>query len=226
MLFRSSYGEPSSRQRYWKSFDVKQKVGEHEYVCDVPVYDTEELIVAYATFVYPDSNVISTKTSGIIPAKHNVQNVETTPRISNIIYDGSMGVGEFVAKTDEALLVDNALSVAEGPFAINGITLAKGNLILFRSIQEMTSINRSAILHIDAYSKDERPLNVTVYTYPDFKKYTARTSLKGGEFWQKLLFETADFKSEEGRTLSSFSIVKTIVAEDVDGVVLNNFLWI
>lgn len=33
----------------------------------------------------------------------------------------------------------------------------------------MTSINRSAILHIDAYSKDERPLNVTVYTYPDFK---------------------------------------------------------
>lgn len=221
-----SYGEPSSRQRYWKSFDVKQKVGEHEYVCDVPVYDTEELIVAYATFVYPDSNIISTKASGIIPAKHNVQNVETTPRISNIIYDGSMGVGEFVAKTDEALLADNALSVAEGPFAINGITLAKGNLILFRSIQEMTSINRSAILHIDAYSKDERPLNVTVYTYPDFKKYTARTSLKGGEFWQKLLFETADFKSEEGRTLASFSIVKTIVVEDVDGVVLNNFLWI
>lgn len=50
--------------------------------------------------------------------------------------------------------------------------------------------------------------------------------MKGGEFWQKLLFETADFKSEEGRTLASFSIVKTIVAEDVDGVVLNNFLWV
>ena len=137
-----------------------------------------------------------------------------------------MGSGEFVAKTDDALLPDNVLIVAEGPFSIKGISLKKGNLILFRSIQEMTSINRSAILHIDAYSTDKRELNVTVYSYPDFKKYTARTSLKGGEFWQKLLFETTDFKSEEGRTLSSFSIVKTIVVENVDGVVLNNFLWI
>lgn len=221
-----SYGEPSSCQRCWKSFDIKQKVGEHEYVCDVPVYDTEELIVAYASFHYPDSSVISTKVTGIIPAKHDVQNVETSPRISGIVYDGSMGSGEFVAKTDDALLPDNVLIVAEGPFAIKGISLKKGNLLLFRSIQEMTSINRSAILHIDAYSTDKRDLNVTVYSYPDFKKYTARTSLKGGEFWQKLLFETADFKSEEGRTLSSFSIVKTIVVENVDGVVLNNFLWI
>ena len=90
----------------------------------------------------------------------------------------------------------------------------------------MSSINRYAILHIDAYSKETRGLSVSVYTYPDLKKYTARTKLKGGEFWQKLLFETADFKSEEGRTLSSFSVVKAIEIEDSDGIVLNNFLWI
>lgn len=221
-----SYGEPSSKQRYWQSFDVRQKVGEHEYVCDVPVYDTEELIVAYATLVYPDGNVISTKVASIIPAKHNVETVETTPRISNIIYDGSMGKGNFIAKTDDTLLDDDILFVAEGPFSIKGISAKKGNITLCRSIQEMSSINRSAILHIDAYSKETRGLSVSVYTYPDLKKYTARTKLKGGEFWQKLLFETADFKSEEGRTLSSFSVVKAIEIEDSDGIILNNFLWI
>lgn len=221
-----SYGEPSSKQRYWRSFDVRQKVGEHEYVCDVPVYDTEELIVAYATFVYPDGNAVSTKVANIIPAKHDVETVETTPRISNIVYDGSMGKGDFVAKTDDALLEDDALFVAEGPFSIKGISAKKGNITLCRSIQEMTSINRSAILHVDAYSKTARDLGVTVYTYPDLKKFTARTQLKGGEFWQKLLFETADFKSDEGRTLSSFSVVKVIEVRDVDGIVFNNFLWI
>lgn len=61
---------------------------------------------------------------------------------------------------------------------------------------------------------------------PRPQKYTARTNLKGGEFWQKLLFESADFKSEEGRTLSSFSVVKTIEIENASGIVFNNFLWI
>ncbi len=221
-----SYGEPSSRQRYWQSFDVRQKVGEHEYVCDVPVYDAEELVVAYATLIYPDSNVISTKVTSIIPAKHDVSAVETSPRISKVLYDGSMGLGEFVAKTDDALLDDNNLFVADGPFAIKGISAKKGNVALCRSIQEMTSTSRTAILHVDAYSKTSGSLSVCVYTYPDLKKYTARTKLKGGEFWQKLLFESADFKSEEGRTLSSFSVVKTIEVENAGGIVFNNFLWI
>ena len=221
-----SYGEPSSRQRCWQSFDVRQKVGEHEYVCDVPVYDTEELIVAYATLVYPNSNVISTKVTSIIPAKHDVRAVETSPRISKVLYDGSMGPGEFVARTDDVLLDDDTLFVADGPFAIKGISAKKGNLELCRSIQEMTSTSRTAILHVDAYSKTAGSLNVCVYTYPDLKKDTARTNLKGGEFWQKLLFESADFKSEEGRTLSSFSVVKTIEIENAGGIVFNNFLWI
>lgn len=104
---------------------MRQKVGEHEYVCDVPVYDTEELIVAYATLVYPDSNVISTKVTSITPAKHDVSAVETSPRISKVLYDGSMGPGKFVARTDDVLLDDDTLFVADGPFAIKGISSKK-----------------------------------------------------------------------------------------------------
>ena len=32
--------------------------------------------------------------------------------------------------------------------------------------------------------------------------------------------------NEEGRTLSSFSVVKTIEIENAGGIVFNNFLWI
>lgn len=221
-----SYGEPSSKQRYWQEIEIRQKVGEHEYVCNVPVYDTEELLVAYATFAYPDGNIISTKTISIIPSKHDITDAETSPRNSNIIYDGNKNIGVFIPITDGTLVDEESVTRTEGPFGIIGVSMGKGNLRLGRSMQEMLSTSRSAVLHIDAYSKSARTLQVALYTYPDLKRYTARTELKGGEFWQKLLFENTDFKSDEGRALASFANVKTIELIDVDSVVLNNFLWI
>lgn len=221
-----SYGEPSSKERYWSTMEIQQKVGEHEYVCDVPVYDANELIVAYATFAYDDGDLISTKVIDIVPAKHDVTEIDSALRNSNIIYDGSMDKGTFVAKTDAALLDDDALKVKEGPFGIKGITIDEGDLSLCRSIHEMKALPRSASLHIDAYSKIARDLEISVLSYPDLKRYTAHTSLNGGEFWQKLLFECSDFKSEEGKTLSTFNNAKVIEALRVNGTLLNNFLWI
>lgn len=221
-----SYGEPMAKERYWSVLDIKQKVGEHEYVCDVPVYDKNELIVAYATFDYDDGEIISTKVIDIIPSKHDVTAIDSAMRNSSIIYDGSMGKGAFSAKTNETLLDDDALKVKEGPFGIKGITLKSGVLSLCRSIHEMKALPRSASLHVDAYSQCARKLEVSVLSYPDLKRYTAHANLTGGEFWQKLLFECSDFKSEEGRTLSAFGNVKVIEVMDVDGAILNNFLWI
>ena len=221
-----SYGEPMAKERYWSVLDIKQKVGEHEYVCDVPVYDKNELIVAYATFDYDDGEIISTKVIDIIPAKHDVTAIDSAMRNSSIIYDGSMGKDAFSAKTNETLLDDDALKVKEGPFGIKGITLKSGVLSLCRSIHEMKALPRSASLHVDAYSQCARKLEVSVLSYPDLKRYTAHANLTGGEFWQKLLFECSDFKSEEGRTLSAFGNVKVIEVMDVDGAILNNFLWI
>ena len=90
----------------------------------------------------------------------------------------------------------------------------------------MKTLPRSASLHIDAYSATARTLEVSVLSYPDLKRYTAHTNLTGGEFWQKLLFECSDFKSEEGKTLSAFGNAKVIEIISVDGAILNNFLWI
>lgn len=221
-----SYGELASKERYYKPIPLMQKVGEHEYACDIPVYDPDEPIIAYATFEYPDKNVASTKVVCAVPSKHDVEEGETSPRNSNIIYDGSMGLGSFISKTDGPILDENVLCAAKGPFAIEGISAKSGNLTLIRSLSEMKSLSRSAALHLDAYSKSERTLEIVLYNYPELKKYTAHAHLKGGEFWQKLLFECTDFKSEEGKTLPAFTGVKMIELVAVDGVVFNNFLWV
>lgn len=221
-----SYGEPISKERFWSVYQLTQKVGEGEYVCDVPVYDADELIVAYATFAYDDGEIVSTEVSEIIPSKHDVVATDSATRNSSIIYDGSMGVGTFCAKTPSPLLDDDSLKNAEGPFGIKGISLSVGTLSLCRSIHEMKSLPRSASLHLDAYSPEKRKLEISVLSYPDLKRYTAHTQLNGGEFWQKLLFESSDFKSDEGRTLSAFNTAKVIEIKDVNGAIFNNFLWI
>lgn len=220
-----SYGDPCSVQRHWESVDVKQMVGENQFICDIPVYDKEELIVAYATFVYPDGNIMSTRISSATSVMHAVNSIETLHKTSGIMFDCSVHPLKFVAKTSDALLDDDAILLKEGPFGINGVSVEKGSIFLYRSAHEMNSVSRSAILHFDAFSTEEKNLCVNVYT-TDLKKYKATTHLQGGEFWQKLLLETTDFKSEEGRPLSAFSNVKAIEFADVDGVVLNNLLWI
>ncbi len=221
-----SYGESDSQQRCWVSLPIEQKVGEHEYVCDVPVYDRDELIVAYATLAYDDGDIISTKVIGTTATKHNVTVFENMQYGSNIIYDGSMGIASFNAKTDDALLDENNLRVKEGPFGIKGITLDEGDLLLSRNLKEMSALSRSASLHLDAYSSAPREFEISVLSLPDLKRYSAHTPLIGGEFWQKMLFDCSDFKSEEGKTLSSFSNAKVIEIRNVNGAILNNFLWI
>lgn len=221
-----SYGEPSSHERCWQSLDIKQQVGDNEYICDIPVYNHDELIVAYATFVYPDGNILSTRVISSNSTISDVTHFEASPHASGIVFDGSMSIDNFVTKNKDALLQDNAVLLKSGPFGIDGVSVQKGSLRLYRSMREMNTVSRSSMFHFDANSALERNLCVCAYALPDLKKYTATAHLQGGEFWQKLLLETADFKSEEGRTLTSFSSVKTLEFVDVDGVILNNLLWI
>ena len=145
---------------------------------------------------------------------------------SRIIYDGSMGLGNFMPKTPSLIVQDGVVHQAEGPFEIKGITADVGDLALYRSAHEIASLDRTTSLHFDAYSKEERDLQVVMTTFPKLKRYVATTHLKGGEFWQKILLESADFKSDEGMTLGKFSDTKCFYVKDAHGVVFNNFLWI
>lgn len=222
------YGEPYPFARYWKSIDdTLQKTGEFEYTCNVPVFDPNELIVAYATVSYPDGNAVSTPVIATIPSKlHVTDNALAENKFSHIIYNSSMGIGSFTAITDDALLDESVIYLKDGPFNIKGISTTKGSLSLCHDVHDLNNLARSAALHLDAYSPTPKTLYVEMSTSPEKKKYSASYCLNGGEFWQKVLLEPSDFKSENGKTLSKFSDTKQLIIVNAEGVAFNNFLWI
>ncbi|MDE7373440.1 MAG: hypothetical protein K2N18_05190, partial [Clostridia bacterium] len=221
-----SYGEPSSNARHWERMEDLQKVDTQLYTVGIPVYDVDELIVAYATVIYDDESVASTAPHGIKPSKIGITNVAPLRDSYRIIYDTSMGIGSFSGLTKDAILDESSIVLEEGPFDVTGITVKNGGLSLCRSATELKAIDRTNSLHFDAYSPVSRELRVNLYVYPKMKRYTATVDLDGGEFWQKVLLDISDFKSEEGKTLAQFSNIKIIAIPDVNGVLLNNFLWI
>ena len=222
------YGEPNPYNRYWKHVDELQKIGTHEYTAHIPVINDKELIVAYATFEYANGNIISTPVIGVVPENLDVKPDDNPLDVysSRIIYDGSMGLGNFMPKTSSLIVQDGVLHQAEGPFEIKGITTDDGDLALYRSAHEIASLSRTTSLHFDAYSPTERELQVVMTTYPKYKRYVATAHLKGGEFWQKILLDSTDFKSDEGMTLGKFSDTKCLYVKDANGVIFNNFLWV
>ena len=222
------YGEPQPYNRYWKSITDLQKIGNHEYTAHIPVINDKELLVAYATFEYNDGNIISTPVIGIVPEQLEVKPDDDPADVysSRIIYDGSMGLGNFTPKTQNLMIDERILHQEEGPFGIKGITTEEGDIALYRSAHEIAALSRTTSLHFDAYSPTERELEVVMTTFPGFKKYVATAYLKGGEFWQKILLDSADFKSDEGKTLGKFSDTKCLYIKDAHGVVFNNFLWV
>jgi len=220
------YGEAISSARHWDVLSDLQKIDTHLYTVRVPVFDPNELIVAYASFTYTNGNCISTPLQAVVPVKTGVQKSDSLRESSRIIYDGSMGLGSFSCLNGEAILEENFLKQEVGPFDIKGITSSSGGLSLCRSAAEVASLDNTSTLHFDAYSAEERELSVCMYTYPELKKYTAFAELMGGEFWQKLILHCADFKSEEGKTLAKFADAKILFINDASGVIFNNFLWI
>lgn len=220
------YGETLSSARHWTKLENLQKLDTHYYSVGVPVYDIHELIVAYCTITYPDGNTISAPIAGIVPAKQGMPINNAVRTSSRIMYDSSMGIGAFVCLTSDAVVEDGIVVQADGPFDIKGITAKRGGLYLCRSAAELTSMSKFSTLHFDAYSAQPREISISMYSYPDFKRYTAYTDLSGGEFWQKILLQNADFKSDEGKTLSRFDNMKIIAISDAQGVIFNNFMWI
>ena len=203
-----------------------QKIDTNAYTLAVPVYDPKELITAYATIEYEDGNYISTPVQGIYPAQAGLSASGELRESSHIMYDGSMGLGEFSSLTKDSVLDEGAITLANGPFDITGITATKGGLVLCRSVAELSAMRKSSNLHFDAYSPVEREVRIKMYTYPEMKKYVAFVNLKGGEFWEKIILKSSDFKSDNGKMLPEFSKAKILAITDAEGIIFNNFLWI
>lgn len=225
--FYVSYGEPYSYARSWEKLTTMQKVDTHQYTCVVPVNDINDIVVAYATVTYDQDKVESTTLVQIDPKKFDIiPDVTFEDQTDRIFYDSTMGTGTFTAVTNSALLNEDTIKIKEGPFGIKGLASEDGSLYLRHNASDLKSITKSGLLHFDIYSPTARKLELTMYSYPERKAYYITTTLEGGEFWQNIILNCTDFKSEEGRQLLDFNTTKLFKINDVGGLLFNNFLWI
>ncbi len=219
-----SYGEPNTAHRFWATLEDGQKVGVHEYAYKVPVYDSNELITAFASVSMKDIELSCSPVIGIVPSKLGVAENARHSGSGRIAYTGNMGLGSFSSSSKEVIIDDDNLLCATGPFDINGISVKNGSLVMYNNAREVYSAQRDIIVQCDAYSKERRTITISAHT--EKAVFSASVNLKGGEFWQKVSLTTADFKSVYGKPLSLFSECKKFTFEGAENVVFNNFIWI
>lgn len=172
-----SYGEPFAPFRFWNVLPEGQKIGKHEYSYSIPVYDPSELIVAFAS-VSSEDIMLSSPVVGVVPSKLGITDKTAMDNTSRIIYNGSMGLGNFSASSRGIFLDDDVLTTDNGPFNLTGISVKSGSLVLYRGAHEIYSAERDAVLQMDAYSAEPRRIHLNLLA-PDMKFYTTEISLKG-----------------------------------------------
>ncbi|MCQ2603138.1 MAG: hypothetical protein MJ193_04335, partial [Clostridia bacterium] len=220
-----SYGTSVPSLRLWNTIDNGQKVGLHEYIFTIPVYNPNERISAFVTVTSLDGLTMSSPIESVIPSKLQATEITESVKASRIIYNSQMGLGSFMASTTDAFLDDNTLLLANGPFNFKGVSVTDGDLILFRNDNEPYSKERSAIFQMDVYSKEKRTVYVTLVA-PDLKEYFGKMELSGGEYWQRVQLVASDFKAENGKTLAVFADTKQATFKDAKNIVFNNMLWL
>lgn len=224
-ILNVSYGTSVPSLRLWSTIERGQKIGLHEYVFTVPVYNPNEMISAFVTTTSLDGITMSSPIESIIPSKLQATEITESVKASRIIYNSQMGLGAFMASTSDSFLDDDTLYLADGPFNLKGVSVTDGNLVLYRNDNEPFSKERDTILKMDVYSKEQRTVFITLVA-PDLKEYYGKMTLTGGEYWQKVQLVASDFKSENGKTLAIFADTKKAIFKDAKNIVFNNMLWL
>ena len=222
-----SSGKDSSAVRSWTELTEMQRIGNNNYVSKIHVIDQDEYMVAFATVTYTKNIMYSTPVVAILPSKYGLKENESIANsTSRIIYNGSMGLGNFIVESSSFILNDNSLNIAKGPYNIKGISTTTGNLVLFRSSYETLSDDKNIIFRFDAYSKEARTIQLSLLSLTSKESYSAYINLKGGEHWQGVSLDAQSFKNNKGKSLTRFSEINKFIFIGAENVVFNNILWV
>jgi len=221
------YGEAIPRLRCWILIKDIQKLQDDTFIANIPVYNPNELIVAYANFYYEDDNISSTPIIGTKAVDLGIETSGDATFIkSRILFDDKMDLGNFTAKNKKAVLAADTLEMREGPYGIKGISTKDGHIVFYRNKHELELVDESSLLHIDIYSPKSRDLKISMTGIDGVTKYHTIISLTGGEFWQKITLDAQDFKLSNGKALTSFKETKAIYIIHAEDIILTNFLWV
>lgn len=200
--------------RNWQKFGM-ESIGENRYMTRVDVTDTDSPVYAFARVAYLNgltlcSEVIEAdpKKLGITLAAHGK---------SRLIYDGDMGVDDWIAGDG------GEAEVMTGPFGIEGVG-AVDALSTFKLSDRAYTGEPGCVLQILLHSSVDQTVAFKILTKTGEVHFALR-DLKRNDDWVKLTFDVTDFKSGDG-TLDSWDKVATLRLTFDGVVIVSNLLWV
>ncbi len=174
--------------------------------------------------------VVSYKNGLTISSRLNYHKIENLSKLKkpSIIYTSDKFITSFVAKNLKSNIIGNLFAEGDlyhrnvGPNEIVGV-FSVNELVSFR-IKELSGvIKSSSSFKLDIYSAIDTTITITLLDKSN-NEYFAYKKLNGGEFWQNILVNISDFKTNEGLMVTDLSNLVTISVSSVGEFGLNNFL--
>ena len=212
--------------RNWRELPEGQLGDTGERIYHIPVSDPEDTVAAYARVTFPGGISVCSPVATVKPSGLGVQADIKAAAASRIVYNGSMGKGQFRVTTNGFFLDDTLLEAKKGPFGITGVGTKKGVLSLSLDTNESFSADRSAMLQMDICSAEPRLIRFGFASPSSPVDYGCVIKLGGGDFWQKIKLSASDMKNPEGKTLPSFGGCRLLTIAGAEGVLFNNLVWI
>lgn len=216
-----SYDEPDPEYRNWHKIMGKN---ETDYKFNITVSEYDKEIYTYANVQYRDGVEIASTPIKIVLDGLNIARRRITP--NKLLYDTSMDKN-FFAETDDVVLKDSNCHVKTLDSGLSGICVQKGMLVSF-NVNESRTLNTSGMLQMSVYSIAERNiiLRLTTLENGKYKKYTAKAYIPGDFDWQKLKFDSDDFRDEKQFALEGWNNLKKLEIINAEGILFNNMLWV
>lgn len=216
--------DPSGRN--WRKPDRSSITGENRYSFELPVYDADERMFAFANVTFSDGVTISSKLITCVPKAEKVTALVRGTLEERIIFDSTTMGDTFVVESKSVFGEDNMLKIKEGPGGLRGATTEDGKLVTYKLQESAFSKNKASIIQLHAYCKEKRTISFVVTLMSDVTAYSADISLNCQGKWQRITLNTSDFKTASMRTLKEWSSIKKMEIVGAEDVLFNNILWV
>ena len=174
--------------------------------------------------------VVAYKNGLTISSRLNYYKIENLSKLKkpSIIYTSDKFITSFVAKNLKSKIIGNLFAEGDlyhrsvGPNDIVGV-FSINELASYR-IKELNGvIKSSSSFKLDIYSAIDTTITLKLLDKSN-NEYFAYKKLNGGEFWQNILINISDFKTNEGLMVMDISNLVTISVSSVGEFGLNNFI--
>lgn len=214
--------------RNWRIIEQSAMTGENRYMYEIPVYDADERIFAFADITFSDGVTVTSKVVTCVPKNEKVTVLAVTKGNleERVIYDVSSGKDAFIVESKQVFSREGMLKIKEGPCGLKGMTAEEGRLVTYKLQESEFSKNKASIIQLHAYCAEKRTIEFCVTLGSDTAAYVASVELNCLGKWQRITLNVGDFKTTTMRTLKEWSNVKKLEIVNAENVLFNNFLWV